>query len=209
MKTYLIHEGDTNSISIKKLFVADDVETSFVEDVIERNKEFLGINAEEEFFIEELNKETWRGLIGPYSQGYGKDATDGLDLYHEFLRNCNPQFHMKQVEIDGKTYVPIETYEGEWDEAQDLFWAYYSDSDLIESSSFEEAVETYIKKRYEKSESTYVSTELIARGCYHVTVKFFLEGDEFEDNMYIFNSFLSKMVSCNTPIYEMEWQESR
>ena len=202
MKTYLVYDGDSASVSVKKIF-ADDAESD-VFGILTR-----AFNAEEEEF-EELTEKTLPSLKGGYCQGYTiTGVRDGDDLYAEFLRGSDSSFNLDHVILDGECYIPIITWEGSW--SDNGFEQDWINVELIQAETFEEAARAYLYDRYSDPKSydhaRFVETVKIANGCYENRIDI---EDAVEDTiMYLFHARLRKIVSMGHSIYEMEWQETR
>lgn len=201
MKTYLVYDGDNNSVSVKKVF-SEDAEND-VFGILTRT-----VAEEEEF--EELTEKTLPSLKGNYCQGYTITGVhDGEDLYAEFLRNSDPSFCLDHVILDGECYIPIITWEGGWSETGfDQDWI---NVELVQAETFEEATKLYLRNRYSNPEdydyARFVETVRIANGCYESRIDI---EDAMEDTIvYLFHARLRKIVSMGRSVYEMEWQETR
>ena len=200
MKTYLISQGDYNSVSVKKLF-AEDAENDVL-GILTRTERF---NAEEEEF-EELTEKTLPSLKGSYRQGYIiTDVQDGDDLYAEFLRGSDHSFNLDHVILDGECYIPIITWEGGWN--REGFEQAWINVELIQAETFQEATRAYLHDRYDPDDQASVETVKIANGCYENRID--IEGAMEDTIVYLFHARLRKIVSRGRSVYEMEWQETR
>lgn len=204
MRTYFKTSWDQpgEEIFVKKFFSAEA--EANVETALRANGELVAERLSVEF--EELSKKTDSRILGDYLQDLGLNVQDGEDVYEHFLRGADGSFNLKQVIIDGISYIPVITWEGCWD--VDQFNISFSNVELVEAESFEVAaaklLHQHIKHTGAEVDPDNAEMHKIAKGCYEYRINH----ATWEETFYIFHACCKKAATDLATIYEMPEQEA-